>query len=97
MGRIQKRAASSSSELREEAGKAHTSTRCYPKILGLRLKFAVEDHLKKLSVSDGSDSVKVDMDIRSWTESEEWDLILDKKELVVNFRLDFKSVISFTQ
>lgn len=85
------------SELQKEAGQALINgSPGYPRILALKLERVIEDHFKGLSVSFGSDSVKVDADIKSWTESDEWDLVLDKQELVVNFRFDFKSVISYT-
>lgn len=41
------------------------------------------------------DGMKGDAVVKSWKESDEWDLIKDKGELIVNFRLDFECIISY--
>lgn len=65
-------------------------------LLLMVLKFEVKEHLERLSVTKGCDNVKVDAVIKSWKESDDWDFIKAERKLVVNFRLDFKSVISYT-
>ena len=65
-------------------------------LLGLQLQALVRDHLKYHPATVGCDDVKADVEIKSWKESDEWDLINEKREFVVNFRLEFKSVISYS-
>lgn len=56
------------------------------------LKCTVEDYF--LQVMDGSDGMKVDEKIKSWSELNEWDLVKGEKK-ILNFSIDFKAVISF--
>ena len=59
------------------------------------LKRKVEEYLGSLQATTGCDNVKVDVEIKSWKESDQWDLIEEEREQVITFRLDFKSVISY--
>lgn len=61
-------------------------------LLLLQLEALVENHLKTHPATEDHDNVKVDVEVKSWKESDEWDLINDKREFIVNFRLDFKVV-----
>nr|AYP41332.1 hypothetical protein [Hirsutella thompsonii] len=60
------------------------------------LKILLRSHMKDLAVAQGNNGIKVDAYLKSWKESDNWDLLKGKREVVVEFRLDFKSVISYT-
>ena len=65
-------------------------------ILLIKLKRVVEDHLKNLPVWMDSVNMEVEMDIKSWKELNEWELIENKREVIVNFKLDVNTVISYS-
>lgn len=59
-------------------------------LLLLQLQALVEDHLKNIPATMDNDNVKVNVEVKK--ETDERDLIKDKREFIVNFRLDFKAV-----
>ncbi|KMQ88348.1 crp fnr family transcriptional regulator [Lasius niger] len=61
-------------------------------ILLLLLQAIVKNHLCNHPATEDQENVKVDVEVKSWKESDEWDLINDKRDFIIHFRLDFKVV-----
>lgn len=58
-------------------------------------RILLQSQLRNLEAAKGHSDIKVDVKLKSWKESYNRDLLSGKRELVVEFRLDFKSVISY--
>lgn len=59
------------------------------------LRILLGCQLKELDVAKGYNGIKVDVNLKSWKESYNWDLLNEKREVVVEIILEFKSVISY--